>query len=341
MNLRQIVLNGVEIVGLNRWSRFRKRRQLLGLCYHSVIDDDAPANDSRTRLAVGVSQFEAQMAELRRRWQPVSASRIREAVEMGKPLPENAVNVSFDDGYRNNLDLALPILEKYDIPATIFVTTDFIGTEKPIWPLEMGERIVAWPHPTLKIGDVENGLQFELPTDLPRRSALAVELVEQIKNRSLDERNQILEFLRRETGELPSLTPWQRQLYRFLDWDDVRQLAKRNIEIGAHTCSHPNLATLAKSDAASLDHELREPKRIIEKELGVECDMIAYPFGSAESFSDVVLESARQVGYRLGFTLLDRRNATTLDAMQIHRICIHREHTLASFQSLASGIRGN
>jgi peptidoglycan/xylan/chitin deacetylase (PgdA/CDA1 family) len=88
-----------------------------------------------------------------------------------------------------------------------------------------------------------------------------------------------------------------------------------------------------------LERELRESKECIERELGAACEVFAYPFGSMYDFSDRVVEAARRAGFYLAFTLQDCRNDATLDAMRIHRICINREHSLASFRALISGLR--
>ena len=88
-----------------------------------------------------------------------------------------------------------------------------------------------------------------------------------------------------------------------------------------------------------MERELRESKECLERELGVECDALAYPFGSVYDFSERVIETAQHIGFRLAFTLQDCRNATVPDAMRIHRTCIHREHSLASFRALISGLR--
>jgi hypothetical protein len=88
-----------------------------------------------------------------------------------------------------------------------------------------------------------------------------------------------------------------------------------------------------------LNRELLESKRCLEREFDTECDFLAYPFGSVHDVTDRVVETAQRTGFRLAFTLQDCRNATTLDAMRIHRICIHREHSLHSFRALISGLR--
>lgn len=340
MNFKQAILSGINAFGLNRWARFRSRRRLLGLCYHTVIPDDSPADDARTRIAVTVSDFDRQMRELRRYWTPVSTDQVRATLLDGTPLPDHAVHVSFDDGYRNNLTLAAPILEKYDIPATVFITTDLIGTEKLIWPLEIFERLVRWPELRTRYCEELPPVPVTLPCKtLPgsaERTKQALEFVSATRRFSTTEQKRFLEVLRAET-EMDLSAPWQRNLYEILDWDGVRAIRDRGIDIGAHTLTHPILSLLGPED---LDRELRGCKLRIDRELGISCDVLAYPFGSGYDYSDRVIAAARQAGFRLAWTLEERRNDIVLDPMRIHRFCVHREHSLASFRCLISGIRG-
>jgi peptidoglycan/xylan/chitin deacetylase (PgdA/CDA1 family) len=335
MNLKQIILHGVELGGLNYWARFWTRQRLLGLCYHSVVSDNSPQNDARTRIAVTVAQFEEQLKELRKHWTPVSLTQIHNAIDKKIPLPNRAVHISFDDGYRNNLTLAAPLLARYEIPATIFITTNLIATHgQLIWALEIHERLVGLSDSKIEIGGTIYSLH---PPETPQRTEESLGLLPQIKRLPIEERENLLHFLRNRT-ELDFTPFWKRELYDFLDWDELRLLRKQGIEIGAHTLSHPVLSSLNQIE---LERELRESKKCLERELGAECDVLAYPFGSEYDFSEQVIEAARRVGFRLAFTLQDCRNATVLEAMRIHRICIHREHSLASFRTLISGLRNS
>ncbi|MDR2169678.1 MAG: polysaccharide deacetylase family protein [Planctomycetaceae bacterium] len=333
MNLKQTLLFGAEFSGLNFLSRYFRRRRFLSLCYHSVISDDSPPNDARTRIAVTKSQFNEQLKELRKHWRPVSLTQIRNAIQNDIPLPDNAVHVSFDDGFRNNFTLAAPLLAQYEIPATIFVTTNLIGSVNQLfWILELYERLIVLPDSEIEI----NGETYQLPPpESPQRTEICINIINRVKRTGAKEQDFLLQKLRNKV-EIDLTPAWKRELYEFLDWDEIRLLRKQGIEIGSHTVSHCILSNL---DQTELNHELAESKKCIERELGTECESLAYPFGSAYDFSEKVVETAKRLGFRLAFTLQERRNAIKLDAMRLHRICIHREHTLNSFRALIAGTR--
>ena len=99
------------------------------ICYHCVKDEV----DSYLR-PTKVADFKNQMQYLSRTYNPISLQEISQHIQNGTSLPSRAVAVTFDDGYRDNYENAYPVLKEYNIPATVFLTTGFIGTgEIPAW----------------------------------------------------------------------------------------------------------------------------------------------------------------------------------------------------------------
>ena len=102
------------------------------ICYHCVKDEAFP----HLRPAK-VEDFENQMRYLSKVYNPISLARMSQHIQNGTSLPSKAIAVTFDDGYQDNYENAYPILTKYHIPATVFLTTGFIGTgEIPRWDKE-------------------------------------------------------------------------------------------------------------------------------------------------------------------------------------------------------------
>ncbi len=333
--VKQSILNAAEFFGVNRFFRERSRNRLLGLCYHGVLGDDAPFDDPRTRIAVSQSSFRRHMEELRENWNPISLSEIDRLFRNGEPIPEQSVFVTFDDGFLNNLTHAAPILNELDIPATVFLTSGLIETGDTIWPLELVERIIAWYGNDLPL-PAERGT-LKLPTEPKERIAAAIGVMSRCKSLSAEQQAEYVERITRKTV-FQTTEYWQYELYRMLGWQDARQLRELGIELGAHTVSHRNLAKLPVDE---IRRELQGSKERIEKELGIDCFAIAYPFGSRDTFSDSVISVAKELGFRLGMTLCMKRNTEHPDPMRLDRICVTGDTTMASFRSLISGWRGN
>ncbi|MGL4593410.1 MAG: polysaccharide deacetylase family protein [Thermoguttaceae bacterium] len=357
--MKSIYLAGSRSSGFWNWRKRSVGNRLLVLCYHSVISDDAP-NDPRTNIAVTRSQFERQMSILRRKWTPISLADIASCLEKSAPLPKNAIHVTFDDGFRNNLTLAAPILQQYEIPATVFLTAGLIGTTKLLWSQEVEERHLALSIQMQKDAEIElqkklqkeleeileqkikkklQKLQLELPDvkseeispeTISDFQPFSVKSLGELKRISQLERMAYIDQLR-QTTTLSIDSKWQQELYEFLNWDEVRNLHQMGISIGAHSMTHPILTSL---DSTSLHQELSKSKTRIERELGESCLAIAYPNGSQHDVNKLVVQECLQLGFCFGFNLFERRNppVSEMNPMSIDRICITRDLSHLEFE---------
>ena len=315
--IKQSLLYLLRSLGVFERIRIQNRSRLIVLCYHSIVSDDSPVN-SRTNIAVSAGMFEKQLQLIQSRWNPVSLKEIEAACLEKKPLPDYSVFVTFDDGFRNNFTLAAPTLKKHAVPAVVFVTSGLIGTNEMLWPQEVYERVLGRKDGPLLL---PQNLSKEFPHS-PRA------IVQACKRLSQENRQSYILQLRGKT-ELDISSTWQNELYEFMNWDEVRQLKNFGIDVGAHTVSHPILTSLQPAD---LEWQLHECKIKIEQELGMECFSVAYPNGTPLDYSDAVIDAAKKIGYKLGFTLSEKRNKEFLDMMKIDRICVTRDLSIQEFE---------
>jgi len=310
------LLSVEKMIGFFRKNRERNKSRLVVLCYHSVVSDDSPVN-SRTSIAVSKSEFDKQIALLRKYWNPVSLVEIESACSEKKSLPDYSVLVTFDDGFQNNFTLAAPILKKYDVPAITFLTTGLIDNNELLWPQEVRERITDGT-----TNKTRNGAQYN--------GELAEKAVAECKKMSHEERTAYLVELRKSTT-LNLEEPWKKELYEFMSWEEVRQIRKFGVELGGHTVSHPILSSMSPE---KIREELRFCKEKIESETGRECSSFAYPNGGRADFNEAAVEEAKQAGFRIAFNLYERRNPVMLNPMSIDRFCVTRDLSLLEFEKL-------
>lgn len=179
--------------------------------------------------------------------------------------------LTFDDGYRNNLDHALPILQRHRVPATIFAATGFVDRTSEIW-WEALERIIA----TADFIDMPIGARMErLPTRTRAEKYAVYSRAVSWLSRDMSEAAQRLEIRRMAAQHMLDLRALADEL--ILSWDELRALSDDPlIEIGAHTHDHFALARLSSAD---IRETVQKGLERITAELGVVPRHFAYPYG--------------------------------------------------------------
>src|ERR1700756_2483900 len=111
-----------------------RRPSVAILMYHSVLEDPSQEIDSLGGIIHSTAEFRGQMELLARKFHPVSLDDVSEFVISKKDLPKRAVVVTFDDGYTDNYEVAMPILDRFGVPAAFYVTVDCVENRRLPWP---------------------------------------------------------------------------------------------------------------------------------------------------------------------------------------------------------------
>ena len=329
--LKFAFFSAARLGGANWAVRRSLRRRLTVLGYHGVVPDDCLPDRLRVREAVTRSQFRQQMEIVARCFHPVSGQQVVDAIQDRQPLPDFPLLVTFDDGFRNNLTCAAEELRCLDIPAVFLIATGYVGRRQLLWPHEIDERLLRRRRQQVPMPTTDQ------PANVPADAARRMELADQIRNtckRIADaDRRAYLDQLRDEP--LATDEPWCDDLYRFLDWDEIRQLANQGFEIGAHTVNHPILSRLPP---ARMLEEIRDSKSEIERQLDRPCRFFAYPNGGPEDVNGDVIAAARQAGITVALTLTGQPNRLPLQPLAVDRMCVVRDLTPNLFHAHVSGL---
>jgi peptidoglycan/xylan/chitin deacetylase (PgdA/CDA1 family) len=312
-----------------RWAKQQINPRGLILMYHRIAEELLdPWN-----LCVTPENFDEQLAVLRS-----SGLRIMHLHELAASMasgkvPKRSVVLTFDDGYRDNLDNGRPLLERHGIPATVFVASGYLASEGEFWWDAM-ERVLLSPGRLPESFGVEIGGErksWELngdatwtdkdaehhrdwrpytPPQTPRQ-ALYQELRDLVMRASPEERGRVVAELLR-WAEIPATARPKR---RILDEDGLRRLAVGDlIDIGGHSISHPELANLSVPEQ---DHELRTSKDRLEQVLGRKVTALAYPHGSC---SVETKRLAKEAGYAFACGTQRRPVQRDADPYELPRI---------------------
>lgn len=255
----------------------------------------------------GPDAFARQLRLIRRLGTPVALGPAIDALRNGGPLPRRAVAITFDDGYRDNVEVALPILRELGIPATFFLVPGYLSRTSRCW-----WETVAWALGRTRESGVEwRGRVLSMP-DAPRRRAVASTICADLKHETQIVRDRMITDL---IDQLRPVGSQDEVAELFMDWDGARRLA-RHMEIGSHTCEHPILSLESAADQR-LDLECSRDQ--LQSGLDVSVDLLAYPNGSADDYDDVTVAAAMDAGYSGAVTTIEGVNGRTTPAYELRR----------------------
>ncbi len=323
--------------GIYWLARQRRRKQVVILTYHGVLQQGSEIYVNRN--CVSSEMFEKQMRWLKQHYQVLPLAEIVEGLQGRRELPEFAAAVTFDDGFWNNYSVAFPILMRYTIPATLFLTTDFIGTRgKMLWTEHVDRLIFSARVRRLQLQT--NGTLMELDIHNAKSRIAASDRIRKfLKTLNPEERTRHIRALERQVDQTGMLleAEEQEERYRFLNWDEVREMAENGIEIGSHTCSHSIVAHLSPSQA---EEELLRSKQKIEAELGRPCRFFSYPNGSEKDFLPRDERLLQELGYSAALSQIYGFNDAGTDLFALRRINIVRSESFSFFMAKVTGVWG-
>jgi peptidoglycan/xylan/chitin deacetylase (PgdA/CDA1 family) len=246
--------------------------------YHGIdMPDILPLN----MLTVCVEDFEAQIRYFKKKFQILTLE------EMFNGFADSnyfSIALTFDDGLRNNYKYAFPILEKYKVPATFFVTGLNEANEKYIWVhlFNNARELVKRP--------IKNDHLVYPPTE---------QGLTQLKERLLDMEDVGFEKKRKILHSVLASVDDKEQLNRFMNYwrlmndDEIKEIAQSDyVRIGSHTYWHNNLKAIPHNYAIK---ELIDTKRYLEKLISSPVQSVAYPFGQ---YTRALVDDAEKMGYK-------------------------------------------
>ena len=301
--------------------------RVLVLAYHRVceIGEESSFPYDPELVSASPEDFAWQMEFVSRHFDPITFRQLLELGEKGIRPSRRALIVTFDDGHLDNYEVAFPILKALGMPATIFLSTGYIGGRGTFWFDRVAHLLYCAPSGRLEIAEVGFGANLH---DVPSRRAAAESLLSILKK--VQDR-QRLEAVERLEELVPAGCRSNEGGSAAMDWDQVREMQQSGIEFGSHSVSHPVLSNL-EDDA--LHRELSESRRTIEEQTGAECRVFAYPVGSG-AFDPRVVAATRRAGYKLGVSYASGVNAIDdLDRYAVRRLHVERYTSRAYFQSV-------
>lgn len=244
------------------------------LAYHRIGAPDPNGSADPSLYSATAEGFAWQLDFMQRHFSLLSFEEIVQRSRSGKSLPANAAVITFDDGYRDNYDLAYPLLRARGLSATIYLVTGLIGTTQRMWWDEAAALLAAAPagEKTLPLLG-----QTRLKTGSDRARAVR-KLRAALKALPHERRARALEELRRSVGS-PQNRPADRE---YMNWDEVSEMRRGGIVFGAHTHTHPILTQVPLQTA---EVEILRSQQAIDQVISQPCRLFAYPNGGRGQFN--------------------------------------------------------
>lgn len=315
---------------MQRSARLVRSRFVSGsviLLYHRIAD---PIDDPYS-MNVSAARFAEHLEAIRRLGQPLRLVELIAGVER-RSVPPRGIVVTFDDGYADNLTAARPLLERFEIPATVFVTSGLVGKEGECWWDALSRLIRRAKNPSGPLRLTIDGRTRDLKSSDPVRLLRRVHGL--LRPLEADHRGALLA----EIGRWADTRPPAQAAHRMLTAGELKELAvSPMIDIGAHTVTHPVLSALSEDRAR---HELEASKRALEAIVGHPVTTCAYPYGLASDYSLQTVDVARQVGYRAACTAIPDVVWRGSDRFQLPRLWIDDWSADAFARKLGVWLRG-
>jgi peptidoglycan/xylan/chitin deacetylase (PgdA/CDA1 family) len=279
--------------------------RLLVLAWHAVDTTWAYA----CRPGSGVYGLARRLERLRQVANVVPLELALEALGNNRPLPPRAVALTFDDGYRDNLNLGVPLLEELELPATFFLVPGILSGEvEPWW------EVLGWAFARATKASV-TWRGRPLPTRGNAGRAAVRQEVERLKALDRVSRD-------RKVAELCNLLEPEGQVAdrsRFLNWPDARELVRRGFSVGSHSLNH---AILSREAASVQLADLVESRRVLEAELDLPVRLLAYPNGKRGDYDATTMRLAQDAGYSHSLSMLPGVNNSATPAHEVRRVVL-------------------
>ena len=279
------------------------------LTYHRIAEPDARPDLYPNTLSATPDQFERQMSFLAGRYRVLSMPELEAAWDHDSCLPPRSVLLTFDDAYRDFGQIAWPVMKRLGLPVTLFVPTAFPDQpQRAFW----WDRLHQAVHASLRRDSLDTPIG-RLPLETAdERTAAVRRLTAHVK--ALPHRG-ALAAVERLCVELNAPAAQN----EVLSWNELRELARQGVTLGAHTRTHPLLNRLSLDEARA---EALGSREDLEREVGPQPAVLAYPAGGCHQ---EIARMLQREGFRFAFTTHRGLNdVRTADRMLLRRINVGR-----------------
>ena len=334
--MKKQVINFLIYFKIHKLFRFFYRKKIIILMYHGFTDKDHQTGiENYQGKHIDIDLFKTQIAYMKKYYNIISLDDYIEFCTKDKKIPNNSIVITIDDGYRSNYTLAYPIFKEFNVPATIFITTDFVENKKYLWVDRLEYALNKTHSKALHIKVNEEKQYFPLTT---KQEKIVCEerlkyILKSLKNETIEDTIKTIEnklnIALCKSRDIP-------KIYNPLEWNEILEMVKSSkVKFGSHTHKH---LILAIYDNEVIKNDLALAKNIIESKTGVSTKLFCYPNGSRGDFNEMTKHIIKEAEYSCALTTVYGINSKFSDLFELKRIGIGNTN-LKSFVINISGIK--
>ena len=326
---REFLVRRMRNLGLMQLLAWAARRPgLLALAYHRIGPCSSQPFDDGVFSATAES-FRDQIRYLRDHFEILPIDELLDSMHRGLDLKKPTALITFDDGYRDNFETALPILREFEVPAVFFIAPGYIDRPRLTWWDRIAYVVKNTKRDVLEI-EYPTSAKFDLREN--GRSRVAVQILSAYTQTPEIDQQCFFDLL--EDAADVSVDSRELGDGLFMSWDQVRKLNAEGMEIGGHTYDHPVLSRVSEDDQL---RELTLSKDRLESEVRANIRVMAYPVGGLDCFDDATKRLVSDTGYEAAFSFYGGFNRPGHhDPLDIRRISVERQDSLPMFRFRAS-----
>ncbi len=326
MHKRELLATTLERTGIGAVlsSTVGRWYGLLVFNYHRIGGGSESCLD-RGIFSATQDEFDRQVSFLKKQFDVV---RISDLNELDRHR-QRAVMITFDDGYRDNYEAALPVLQRHNVSATFFLTSGFLDEGRISWWDEIAWMVHTarqkWLFPTKLIPEL---LSLSHPVE---RENTINRLLMAYKTLPTEKTEEFLNDLAARTGAGRAPSEITKDLW--MSWEMVREMDKAGMDIGGHTVTHP---VLARCTYLQQQEEILASKTRIESMIGHPITAFSYPVGQPDSFTGKTCDLLREAGYQWAFSFSGGYSQLgKADPLNVPRVAVAPHISQELFQSTA------
>jgi len=321
--IRYIILFIIDALGINSLFRYFNRSKVVILWYHGICENTFTLLQGYDERHIPKSVFRKQLIYLKKcGYKFATMSEVVDILKGDKKNPGKVVTLTFDDGFKNVIENAYPIMKEYNTKGCIYIVSSLIGTNNLLWTDYVETVVRNSPQGIFNFNFKDIILSYKLDSKESYESAM-----KDIKNKlksvnNLDRISCLRQFDNRELNKIP-------EEFYLSSWKQLTSLDKNVLEIGSHSKTHPNLD---KVEQGRLGEEIGGSKKAIESETNNTILHFNYPDGA---FDERIVDSVKACGYLSAVSTIQGFNDKNTNMFKLRRI--ETRGSLLAFKGRISG----